>query len=198
MYRYLDAYRQHLESFWAQENKKEEIIKHMEYLNTYMTYLGLTTGLNIPLASWGLAEVNFIKTRNFFVDFSDPGMTHAELYGTSPKIQTALYRIATEVIGIDIKNSQEEILHTFREENEKSYGLYFDDNDFKQLNINGNYTTDNEYDASNPSKLEAIRADIAEQVKDGDLIDVGTWDKTFNKEIGWRYLKIIDEELARK
>jgi hypothetical protein len=30
------------------------------------------------------------------------------------------------------------------------------------------------------------------------LIDVGTWDKTFNKEIGWRYLKIIDEELARK
>lgn len=198
IYRYLNEYKQHLDAFGEQESKKDDIIKHMQYLNTYMTYRGLNEWLDIEKLSQGFAPVNLITCRNFLVDFTAPKITSAELYGNTPNIQNVLYRIATEVIGVNISNTKEDILFTFSEEHEKNYGLYFDDNDFKQLNVNGNYTTDNEYDATNAQQLSAIRTDIAEQIKDGDLIKVGTGTTIFNKEIGSKYLKIIDEELIRK
>jgi hypothetical protein len=41
VYRYSEEYKQHLDAFGEQEAKKADILQHMKYLNTYMTYRGL-------------------------------------------------------------------------------------------------------------------------------------------------------------
>jgi len=53
-----------------------------------------------------------------------------------------LYRIATEVIGVDVSNNMEDIKGVFDESNEQTYGIYFHDN---KLDVNGNYFSDTEY-----------------------------------------------------
>lgn len=200
MYRYTNDYNNHINTFWTNDDKYGEIINHMEYFTDYMNYKSLETWLDIPKHSQWFTEPDFILCRKFFLDCDfKESLTSKEIYWETPKIQNILYRIATEIIGAKINdNSLEELQKVFTEANEKSYGIYFDDWDAKRLSVNWNYFTDTEYDSSDDATIQKIKQDIQEKIKTNDLIDIGTWDKILNKEIWSKYIKILDEELARK
>lgn len=91
----------------------------------------------------------------------------------------------------------QELQKVFTEANEKTYWIYFEDWDSKKLNINWD-VIDSVYNSSDDTIIQKIKQDIQKQIKDNDLIDIGTWDEILNKEIWSRYIKIIDEELSRK
>jgi hypothetical protein len=91
----------------------------------------------------------------------------------------------------------EELKTIFSESHEKSYGLYFKDWDTNRLCVNGNWTADNEYRGSDAYSIQKLRADIFQKTESNDFIDVGTWDAILNKEIGKKYLAIIDQEIKR-
>lgn len=201
MYRYMNQYEQHLQQFGFDESgvciefQYDIITENMEYFDNYMKYKTIEQWIDIALYSSWFMEPNYVLTRNFFVWFAlDKPLSDKEVYNSSNKLQTILYRIATEVIGVKINNSMEDIKNVFNENNEKMYGIYFDDN---KLNVNGNYFSDTEYMWTDIATVKNIRADIQEQIKDSDLIDIWTGDTYLNKEIGNKYLKIIDQEIVR-
>lgn len=202
LYRYTNDYRQHLKQFWFYETGKslepqyDAIIKNMDYFDAYMQYKIVDQWIDVSHSSSWFVEANFITLRNFFVSFAlNKPISDKELYNSSSKLQTILYRIATEVVGVSIPNTMDELKKVFSEEHEKKYWIYFEDDG--RLNVNGNYISDTEYNWTDRETIKKIREDIQEQMKDGDLIDVWTWDKILNNEIGNRYLKIIDQEMQR-
>ncbi len=200
MYRYLNNYRNHLWQFWFDESgvciepQYDAIIKNMDYFDAYMEAKSLGWLDVVSRSAW-FEKPNFVLVRDFFVWFGmEETLSDKELYNSESKLQTILYRISTEVIGVRVENKMTDIKNVFNEQNESMYWLYFDDN---KLNVNGNYFTDTEYSWTSVWAIKKIRADIEEQIRDGDLIDVGTWDSYFNEAIGNKYLAIIDQELAR-
>lgn len=199
MYRYSNDYKNHMETFGVQDDRYQEINKNIDYFSGYMNYKSLETWLDIPKNSQWFTDPDFILCREFFVNFeSKSNLSSKEIYWEIKKLQNILYRIATEVIWAHVSsNSMEEIKSIFTEDNEKTYGLYFDDWDIKKLSINGSLI-DSEFDSSNDSSIPKIKEIIQKKIEWSDLIDVGTWDKILNKEIWSKYIKIIDEELARK
>ncbi|EKD25323.1 MAG: hypothetical protein ACD_80C00084G0009 [uncultured bacterium (gcode 4)] len=201
MYRYMIEYKQHLVQFWFDESGKsiepqyDAIIKNMEYFDKYMQYKTFDQWIDVASNSAWFAQPNFIITRDFFATLKlDTPIADKEIYNSSSKLQTILYRIATEVIGVKVNNTMEELKNVFNESNEKMYGLYFHDD---KLDVNGNYFTDSEYLWTDIATIKKIKTDIEEQVKAGDLIKIWTGTTYLNKEIGDRYLKIIDQEIAR-
>lgn len=201
MYRYLPNYKQHLEQFGIDaegnslEPQHDTILRNIVYFDAYMQYKTLEQWTDVASNSVGFVEPNFILTRDFFATFNlNKPIAEKEIYNSPSKLQTILYRIATEVIGAKTNNTMEDIKDTFNESNEKTYGLYFNKN---KLDVNGNYFTDTEYLWTDVATIKKIRADIQEQIKDGDLIKIWTGTKYLNNEIGNAYLKIIDQELAR-
>lgn len=201
IYRYINEYRQHLQQFGfdeSGENKEpayEAIVKNMEYFDTYMGYKIMEEGIEVNAYSSSFLAPNFVILRDFFVSYKlEQQISDKELYNSTSKLQTILYRIATEVVWAKINNSMDDIKNIFNETNEKAYGIYFHDN---KLDINGNYFADTEYMWTDIATIKKIRADIVEQVKDNDLIDIWTGDTYLNKEIGNAYIRIIDQEVAR-
>lgn len=181
------------------EDKKEVIDQNLEYINEFISYKTLTTGRDISLLLPSQYEENDMeKIRDFLITLSiDKIPSSKEIFWSDNTFQNVLYRIATEVIGVRIQNTKEDLLKIFNEENEKKYGIYFKEWDFNRLCINGNYFSDGEYivDALNIAKF---KEDLQKKVNDNDLIDIWTWDKILNKEIGEHYLAIINEEIKRK
>lgn len=201
MYRYLPDYTYHLKHFWFDatgvciEKDYDLIVKNMDYFGAYMRYKTLEQWIDVVAYSNWFPEPNLISTRNFFAHFSlDNLVSGKELYASQNKLQTILYRIATEVIWAKINNTMDDIKAVFDERNEKMYWIYFDNG---KLNVNGNYFSDTQYAGTDVATIKTIRTDIQEQMTAGDLVDVWTGDTYLNKEIWNKYLAIIDQELVR-
>lgn len=200
MYRYANDYMAHIQTYNPEEKNKDLIEENMWYLNTYMNYKLLEDGLDIEKESeWFSSEIDFNQMQDFFLDFKLSSPLSAEiLYGNTPKINVILYRIANEVVGIKPDDmSLEAIKKVFTENYEKQYGIYFDENDEKRLSINGSWI-DTEYNVWDNTAIQKIKQELEIKIKKNDLIDIWTWSKLLNKEIGDKYLNIIDEEIARK
>ncbi len=199
MYRYANEFKSHVEQFGTQDPQQQQLLQNIEYFNDYMLFNSLSRGLDISTLSQWFTNPNFIAAKEFFLSYklSKP-LGSVDLYGNSTKVQTALYRIATEVIWRSMPvNTMDELKSVFSETNEKTYGLYFKWWDINRLCVNGNYWADNEYPGKDADTLRKIRADIANQVEHNDLIKLWTGTTILNKEIGAKYLAIIDQELKR-
>lgn len=199
MYRYANDYKNHMESFWIDDEKYEQIQTNINYFSDYMNYKTLETWLDVPKGSQWFTEVDFILCREFFISLdSNTQLTSKEIYWETPKLQNILYRIATEVIWARLNsNSMEEIKNVFAETNEKTYWIYFDNWDVNKLIINWDII-DSKFAWSDDLSIQKIKQKIQENINTNDFIDIGTWDKILNKEIWSKYIKIIDEELSRK
>ena len=199
MYRYANDFKSHVEQFGTQDTEYTKILANISYFNDYMLFNSLARGTDISSQSQWFGEPNFITCREFFLAYglSKP-LASTEIYGWVSKVQTALYRIATEVIGARVPvNTMDELKSVFSEANEKAYGLYFKGGDLNKLCVNGNYLSDAEYPWTTRDILVKLRADVAQKVQSNDLIDIGTWDEILNKEIGNKYLAIMDQEIRR-
>lgn len=181
------------------DDKKELIDQNLDYINDFISYKTLSTGKNISnLLPNNNEENDMEKVRNFLITLSiDDLASSKEIFWSDNKFQNILYRIATEVIGVNSQNTKEDLLKIFDEEHEKKYGLYFKKWDINRLCVNWNYFGDQEYVVNNGNILK-FKEDLQKKVDKNDLIDIWTWDKILNKEIGERYLKIIDEEIKRE
>lgn len=200
MYRYMDQCRQHLDQYWFDSAGKciepayDLIIKNMEYFDTYMKYKTIDQWIDIALVSAGFTDPNFFTVRNFFAWTIDKPLSSKELYASSSRLQTILYRIATEVIWVSINNTGADIANVFNENNEKTYWIYFENG---LLNINGNFFGDAQYFTDDIPTLKKMRDEVQKQVNGNDLIDVWTGDTYLNKEIGNKYILIMNQEIQR-
>lgn len=181
------------------EDKKELIDQNLDYINDFVSYKSLSTWKDISLLLPPQNEENDMeKIRNFLITLSiDKQPSSKEIFGSDNKFQNVLYRIATEIVGARIQNTKEDLLKIFDEEHEKKYGIYFKKLDFNKLCVNGNYFGDQEY-VVNTYNMQKFKEDLQKKIDKNDLIDIWTWDKILNKEIGDRYIKIINEEIERK
>jgi hypothetical protein len=181
------------------EDKKDLIDQNLEYLNDFISYKSLSTGKDVSLLLPPHNEENDMeKVRNFLLTLSiDNQLSSKEVFWSNNTFQNVLYRIATEIIGARVQNTKEDLLKIFDEEHEQKYGIYFKKGDINRLCINGNYFSDTEYGVDT-TYMQKFKEDLQKKVDSNDLIDIWTWDKILNKEIGDRYLQIINEEMKRK